>query len=1074
MENKPSDYQVRERATNPLQSFVVNAPAGSGKTTLLVTRILKLLTIIEKPSEIIAITFTKKAAAQMRRKLIDVMGKNENKINDQVRALALKAKENAINRGWEANFIESMDIITIDSLASKIIRKAPILSSSFFANITEDPSEQYEEAAKRTILEMNENDMELITFLNYDTKKIKSYLIELLKKRDQWIDVVKDYKASSCKEIEKKTYDYYQNEVKEYVDSFSEAFSIDEIKDIENILIYIHNASPKIQFLYKPDDINFWIAFGKLVLTNDGAGSIRKSFDKRMGFSADEESEIHKAKLKKIIENKTNEINNLSSIYNVISAKKIGDIFPSLITVAADLLSNLDAHLSKIFLIAKTMDFTQALRYATLTLQQTSVAEIMDNQISHILVDEYQDTNEAQVKFIKSLTDNFSGNPKKSFFVVGDPMQSIYRFRKSEVRLFKEMQTNGVGDLRPISLELTVNFRSSKKICHWLNTEYRKTFGLKDDVDKGLIKYNPCKSDPKNDAIGTGIHFHMLKGFRKASANKANEATYVYDLIVNICKNSKLSQIAVLARNRSHLREILSIFHRKQIPNGFKLVTTEIDNLQDKQSFQDILSLTKALYDLSDKISWIATLRAPWCGLTLKDLCVLFEDCSDMTSWEIINRQESLSNLSADALVRLNFFKKVVERNIQNRGRIAHRFFIESIWRQLNGEELLLDPNDIVYIDTFLDNIDKASTPLSIDFKLLERLIENIHTSSQSNDKASKEILFMTIHKAKGMEFESVIITGLGQPLKNDGQSLIAIDKDILSINNFKVDDSNLYDYQQSKETLRLKNERVRLLYVGISRSIEDCHLIGTVKPNKDGEYNARSDSLLKILEPIIKDCNQWKFIDSKRVEDEKSVSYESYQPKLRRIKTDSLKANEITDTHIFGKILGKELKPDHDNIYTYTGTIIHQYFKLIIKKQLDINYILSNKLDYIQALFIKKDYKKEEITMALDVIKKSLLSLCNTEDGQWIYAVHEDDQIELQHLIRLGGTLEVRVPDRSFINDNTRWIIDYKILFSDKDLITEVKKHTGQMSVYESLYDNKYPIKKAIYFAPKGKLITL
>jgi len=171
---------------------------------------------------------------------------------------------------------------------------------------------------------------------------------------------------------------------------------------------------------------------------------------------------------------------------------------------------------------------------------------------------------------------------------------------------------------------------------------------------------------------------------------------------------------------------------------------------------------------------------------------------------------------------------------------------------------------------------------------------------------------------------------------------------------------------------------------------------------------------------------------------------------------------------------LGKELKLDHDNIYTYTGTIIHQYFKLIIEKQLDINYILSNKLDYIQALFIKKDYKKEEITMALDVIKKSLLSLCNTKDGQWIYDVHEDDQIELQHLIRLGGTLEVRVPDRSFINDNTRWIIDYKILFSDKDLITEVKKHTGQMSVYESLYDNKYPIKKAIYFAPKGKLITL
>ena len=73
MSEQLSDHLVREEVTDPRYSFVVDATAGSGKTTLLVMRILKLLGIVEKPNEIVAITFTKKAAAEMRSRLINAM-----------------------------------------------------------------------------------------------------------------------------------------------------------------------------------------------------------------------------------------------------------------------------------------------------------------------------------------------------------------------------------------------------------------------------------------------------------------------------------------------------------------------------------------------------------------------------------------------------------------------------------------------------------------------------------------------------------------------------------------------------------------------------------------------------------------------------------------------------------------------------------------------------------------------------------------------------------------------------------------------------------------------------------------
>ncbi len=129
----------------------------------------------------------------------------------------------------------------------------------------------------------------------------------------------------------------------------------------------------------------------------------------------------------------------------------------------------------------RIIDFTQVMGNAVEALRDTHLPLILDQNISHILVDEFQDTNESQLNFIELLTQNFAGNPEKSFFAVGDPMQSIYRFRKAEVEIFSRVQKNGISDLKLTSLFLKVNFRSNKNIIDWLNNSFSKAFPLIDD-----------------------------------------------------------------------------------------------------------------------------------------------------------------------------------------------------------------------------------------------------------------------------------------------------------------------------------------------------------------------------------------------------------------------------------------------------------------------------------------------------------------------------------------------------------------------------------------------------------------
>ena len=711
----------------------------------------------------------------------------------------------------------------------------------------------------------------------------------------------------------------------------------------------------------------------------------------------------------------------------------------------------------------RIIDFTQIMGNAVEALRDTHLPLILDQNISHILVDEFQDTNESQLIFIELLTQNFAGNPEKSFFAVGDPMQSIYRFRKAEVEIFSRVQKNGISDLKLTSLFLKVNFRSNKNIIDWLNNSFSKAFPLIDDSDEGSVPYSSCESS--NNNLEGGMELIALTCDTKSkTAQYEAEALYVLNLIKDTRKSNPDASIAVLTRSKAHLSELITLINKKD--TSIPIDAIEMSKILSNQTFQDILCLTKALFDFSDRTNWIAALKSPWCGLSINDLVLLFEKDHKSLVWELINNIDNTSRLDKNSARRLRSFVEVIRENIQYRGRISHRYFVEGIWRQLNGEESMVDSNDIQNIDLFLELLEEASEILSIDFIKLERLIENKFISKTSIQKNS--IKFLTIQKSKGLEFDHVIIPNLNKRTRNEESDLVLYDKSTLSIKN-PGSDKNLHSYHAYKERKRLDNEKIRLLYVAMTRAKNKCYLIGTVK--KEGDLVIpNSGTFMNILWPFFSD----KFTEIATPEDENS--FEKFIPKLRRLNDNFYSGDKRYKRSIDTEELSFCYPNMSTDIQRFTGNIVHKYLEIIVKKQLDIDKILCNKLDYTESLYLGKNFKKKDIKIGLNLVKKSLEMLKKTSDGRWILNRYLADNSEVSYLLESNNTTTQHIPDRSFIENDIQWIIDYKTPFSPiKNLAVEAKKHLPQLRLYETIFKrNKRVIQKAIYFAPQGKLIKL
>src|SRR5688500_2912092 len=194
------DTKARRTALEPDRSFIVQAPAGSGKTELLTQRVLQLLATVDQTEEIDALTLTRKAAREMRERIIGALHRavEPEPSEEHLRRtweLAGAALKRDADRGW--NLLEypgRLRVTTIDSLCSSLARQMPVVSRfGSVPEVSDDPDALYREAARSLLKALDSDEKyvpaleKLLLHLDNDHPRVEELIVNMLKRRDQWL-----------------------------------------------------------------------------------------------------------------------------------------------------------------------------------------------------------------------------------------------------------------------------------------------------------------------------------------------------------------------------------------------------------------------------------------------------------------------------------------------------------------------------------------------------------------------------------------------------------------------------------------------------------------------------------------------------------------------------------------------------------------------------------------------------------------------------------------------------------------------------------------------------------------------
>ncbi len=198
---------------------------------------------------------------------------------------------------------------------------------------------------------------------------------------------------------------------------------------------------------------------------------------------------------------------------------------------------------------------------------------------------------------------------------------------------------------------------------------------------------------------------------------------------------------------------------------------SKIDTLEQQQAAQDLAGLTRALLHPADRIAWLAVLRAPWCGLRWQDLEALCGDTDD-TIWDLLQQPERLGRLSDDGRGRLADVAGVLTRAFDRRAGASLASWVEQTWRALDGPACLDDEAAQFAAQQFFALLAKAEQHGDLaDPAQLHSLLESVQP--QADPPREQGIEIMTMHRAKGLEFDTVVLLGLArEPRPDDPKAL--------------------------------------------------------------------------------------------------------------------------------------------------------------------------------------------------------------------------------------------------------------------------------------------------------------
>ena len=678
----PPDQAQRERALDPSRSILVQAPAGSGKTDLLTRRFLRLLAEVDEPGQIVAITFTNAAAAEMRHRILSELeraaAQSPDPLADEfsMQTLARRALQHSQALGWQLlDLPTQLRISTIDSFCRDLALQQPLLTQlGGELGIHKQPTELYRRAARRTLESIGGDDPALtaaietlLLWRDNGWQEMENLLVEMLGHRDQWMHEFVLEREPDWAPLRERLERPFANAVRESVTHLdallgqvpgaqNEAHLLSRYAceqsggTLQRSLAELADfpAGPFTNHEELEEGRRAFLCVADLLLVKDG--SFRQRVNKSQGFPADRKVEkLRHASLIQALHHVDGLEDALAAVRDLPPARYTEEDW-RIVQSCFTLLRHAAGELRAVFAETGAVDFIEVAQIALHVLEgdggiPSEATLAVADGIRHLLVDEFQDTSRRQHQLLSRLIAAWPERVGRTCFVVGDPMQSIYSFRDADAELFPRVKRIGLeipDNNDPLIFDfapLAANFRTTPALVRQFNEVFDEVLSPNDSSTMSFAHSVPARENPQVPRPHFGLHLEFAPQTRPGTAadpqhvieTEAAHSAQIRQIVALIGGKQDQINEARLARSRGEDRKYrIAVLGRartalepiaaalRDAQIPFRAV--ELEQLRDRPEVLDALALGRALLNPQDRVAWLGVLRAPWCALALDDL----------------------------------------------------------------------------------------------------------------------------------------------------------------------------------------------------------------------------------------------------------------------------------------------------------------------------------------------------------------------------------------------------------------------------------------------------------------------
>jgi ATP-dependent exoDNAse (exonuclease V) beta subunit len=1044
---------------------IYDASAGSGKTYALVKEYLKII-LSSKQNDayrnILAITFTNKAVHEMKSRIVGSLSEftkdeptekachlmQDLSIDLQLSVHQIKIKSQQIIKHIIHNYA-AFDISTIDKFTHKVIRAfAHDLGLPVNFEVTLDTENLLTEAVDAIIAEAG-NDLVL-------TKLLVDFTMQKTDDDKSW-DISREILETGRLILNENN----RNEILNF-----------EGKKIEDFIEIKSKLSQEVDLL-EIENVDFAKKAFALIenYVIDPKSFSRGTFPNHIQFIIDDDIRANKYKFTEIEEiaiNKTSKdrnqiesilpeiLNLLSKVYSNNEKKDfykafLKNITPlSLLNTISDKLKNIQQEQN----VLSIAEFNALIHNEIQNQPAPFIYERLGERYRHFFIDEFQDTSEMQWQNLIPLIDNATSseinNEKGTLMIVGDPKQSIYRWRGGKAEQFIELSKdkNPFSNPEKTITPLYQNYRSFSKVIEFNNNLFQMLSSEFDNLDYQDLYKNHVRQEI-NAKIGGYVNISFLPKLEDLEENFDDEPLEKSDLYVLATLNTiqnclqqgfEYKDIVILTRKRSQGIAIANYLTEQKIP----ILSSETLMIANATEVRLIIHLLKYLQnsnDIDSKANFLYYLAE-----NAQDQLPIHDFIAKGMSIEI---ESEFENWLENCNVNLNF------------SNIRKKALYEAV--EIIISKFLNPKRSTAYVQYFLDIVlerDIRNQAGISDF--LSYWDNNAHKFSISSPEGTNAVRIMTIHKSKGLEFPVVIFPFAEEDYNRKPKSKLWLtaEEEIFGLPKVLIDNSKAIEgfgeeasevYNQKKQEELLDN--INVLYVALTRAEEQLFVISAMNLDKDKiprKNNMSSFFTNYLIQENQFDENQLEYEFGNKIKLSKSEIH------VDKTKIISLVSDVLNPKNI--KIAQREalMWGTHQQKSIEFGNVVHEILSFV-KTKTDVELAITKAIE--NGLIT---------TNQINTVKKSIQDIVNHKDLQDCFSDNNQVLNEQTIIQKEGKTIK---PDRMVINNNNEvHLIDYKTGLHQS-------KYQMQLENYQTAIEKmgyKVTKKSLIYIGEQIEVVNL